>query len=166
MLVKQKILFNDSECVLIKNLIKNNIQNWELMDRKYNSQQINYTKQTEWIFEKLKEFVETVTDIKIKKIKKTIHFHKFIKGDWFDKHNDLREGRIYAIGVLLNNNFDGGDFKLYGSNEIILNKIIGNTYIFDVSIEHEITRIVDGERYSLLWFLEKEHIKFETNKLL
>jgi hypothetical protein len=33
-------------------------------------------------------------------------------------------------------------------------------------MEHEITPILEGERYSLLWFLENEHIKTETNKLI
>jgi hypothetical protein len=35
-----------------------------------------------------------------------------------------------------------------------------------VRITHEITPILEGERYSLLWFLENEHIKIKTNKLI
>jgi hypothetical protein len=135
-------------------------------DRKYNSQPIIYSLETKWLFDKLKTFVETETNIKIIIIKEKIHFHKFIKGDWFGKHNDIRDNRVYAVGVLLNDDFTEGDFKLYNPNEIILNKVIGNTYIFDVRIEHEITPILDGERYSLLWFLQNEHIKIETNKLI
>ena len=118
------------------------------------------------LFDKLKKFFEEQTNIQIKKDKEVIHLHKFVKGDWFGKHNDIRENRLYAVGVLLNNNFEGGDFKLYNPNEIILDKVIGNTYIFDVTINHEITPILDGERYSLLWFLQNEHIKIETNKLI
>ena len=70
------------------------------------------------------------------------------------------------MGVLLNDNFSGGDFKLYNPNEIIVDKVVGNTYIFDVRIDHEITSILDGDRYSLLWFLQYEHIKIKTNKLI
>ena len=66
----------------------------------------------------------------------------------------------------MNDEFEGGDFKLYNPNEIILNKVIGNTYIFDVNITHEISPILNGERYSLLWFLQHEHIKIKTNKLI
>ena len=69
-------------------------------------------------------------------------------------------------GFLLNESFDGGDFKLYGANETVINKSTGNTYVFDVKIEHEITPILRGERYSLLWFLQKEHIKHQINKLI
>jgi hypothetical protein len=166
MILKEKILFSKKECESIISYNETHITNWRMGDRKYNSQPIIYSLETKWLFDKLKTFVETETNIKIIKIKEKIHFHKFIKGDWFGKHNDIRDNRVYAVGVLLNDDFTQGDFKLYNPNEIILNKVIGNTYIFDVRIEHEITPILDGERYSLLWFLQKEHIKIETNKLI
>ena len=67
---------------------------------------------------------------------------------------------------MLNDNFNGGDFKLYNPDEVKLDKVTGNSYIFDVKIDHEITHILEGERYSLLWFLQQEHIKSKINKLL
>ena len=166
MILQQKILFSKDECESIISYNDTHITNWIMDDRKYNSQPINYSLETNWLFDKLKDFVERETNIEIRTIKKTIHFHKFMKGDWFGKHNDVRDNRLYAVGVLLNDGFEGGDFKLYNPNEIILNKVIGNTYLFDVRIDHEITPILKGERYSLLWFLENEHIKIETNKLI
>jgi len=166
MILKEKILFSKEECNSIMLYNETDITNWIVGDRKYNSQPINYSLETKWLFDKLKELVEENTDIKIKKIKETIHFHKFTKDDWFGKHNDIRDNRLYAVGVLLNDEFEGGDFKLYNPNQIILDKVIGNTYLFDVRIDHEITPILEGERYSLLWFLENEHIKIETNKLI
>jgi hypothetical protein len=166
MLIKEKILFNKEECELIINLTKINQQYWKSKDRKYNSFTLNYNSDTVWLFNKLKSLFELETEIEILKLKPQIHFHRYVKGDWFDKHNDIRENRVYAVGVLLNDNFDGGDFNLYNPNIQTLNKIIGNTYIFDVRIDHEITPILDGERYSLLWFLQKEHINFKTTKSL
>ena len=166
MISREKILFSKEECESIILESNQHITNWRMGDRKYNSQPINYSLETKWLFDKLKDFVERETNIEIRTIKKTIHFHKFTKGDWFGKHNDVRDDRIYAVGVLLNDNFEGGDFKLHNPNEIILNKVVGNAYLFDVRIEHEITPILDGERYSLLWFLQNEHIKIEINKLI
>jgi hypothetical protein len=166
MILQEAVLFNKPECDEIISLIKSNPQNWEFKDRRYDSMAINYNNDSKWLFDKLKLFFESNTDLSLLKLKNQIHFHKFIKGDWFDKHNDVNEKRLYAVGVLLNDDFKGGDFKLYNPNEILLNKITGNTYVFDVRISHEITPILNGERYSLLWFLQHEHIKIKTNKLI
>jgi hypothetical protein len=164
MILKEHILFTKEECETILSYNDTYITNWNKIDRKYDSHPIDYSLESEWLFNKLKQFVETNSDIKIKKIKETIHFHKFIKGDWFDKHDDVRENRLYAVGVLLNNDFEGGEFNLYNPTKRPLNKIAGNAYLFDVRIEHEITPILDGERCSLLWFLQDSHIK--SNKLI
>lgn len=166
MLFKQKILFTKKECESVIWDTNESIANFDMKNRKYHSQPINYSLKTKWLFDKLKNFFEQEMSMQIIKIKEEMHFHKFVKDNWFDKHNDVRDNRIYAIGVLLNDDFTGGDFKLYTSDEIVLNKIVGNTYIFDVTIMHEITPILEGERYSLLWFLQKEHIKFNQNKLI
>ena len=166
MILKEKILFSKEECQSIIFYGSNNITNWDNKDRKYYSQPITYSLETKWLFDKLKNFFEEQSNTQIKKNKEVIHFHKFVKGDWFGKHNDVRDNRLYSVGVLLNDDFEGGDFKLYNPSEIILKKLIGNTYLFDVTIDHEITSILEGERYSLLWFLENEHIKIETNKLI
>ena len=166
MIINQKVLFSIEECNSIISLSKSNLKEWFSKDRSYNSYAINYNKNTEWIFDRLKLFFESETNIKIQKLKEQVHFHKFNKGDWFSKHNDIRDNRLYAVGVLLNDDFGDGDFKLYNPSEQILNKTIGNTYLFDVRIEHEITPITKGERYSLLWFLQNEHIKSQTNKLI
>jgi hypothetical protein len=166
MILKQTILLNNEECQSIIWCKTNNITDWDMNDRKYYSKPINYDDSTKWLFEKLKCFFETGNDIEIINFKKPMHFHKFVKGDWFGKHNDERDSRLYGIGVLLNDDFEGGDFKLYNPNEVKLDKVIGNTYIFDVKIDHEITPIIEGERYSLLWFLQNTDIKVNKEKLI
>ena len=166
MILKEKILFSKEECESIILYNDTHITNWIMGDRKFNSQPIRYSLETKWLFDKLKTFFEEESNIQIKRNKEVIHFHKFTKGDWFGKHNDIRENRLYAVGVLLSDDFEGGDFKLYNPNEIVLNKVMGNTYLFDTRIDHEITPILKGERYSLLWFLQNEHIKIKTNKLI
>ena len=165
MIVKEKVLFSQEECELIMKLSKINHQEWKSKDRSYNSLVLNYNENTAWLFDKLKTFFELETQINIFKLKPYIHFHKYISGDWFGRHNDIRGDRIYAVGVLLNDKFEGGDFKLYNPTEHILNKVVGNSYIFDVTIDHEIIPILNGERYSLLWFLERDNIKV-NNKLI
>jgi hypothetical protein len=166
MLINQKHLFSKEECDIILKLPNKASQKWDFGDRKYNSLSIQYSLENSWLFDRLRTFVETESNVELREIKKQIHFHTFKKGDWFGKHNDTRDSRVYAVGVLLNDNFEGGDFNLYNQNKVTLNKITGNTYMFDVRIEHEITPILEGERYSLLWFLQLENIKPKINKLL
>jgi len=166
MILEERVIFTKEECESITLYNSTYITNWRMKDRKYDSQPIEYTLETKWVFDKLKTFFELETGLKIKKLKTEIHFHKFKEGDWFGKHNDVRDNRIYAVGVLLNDNFVGGNFKLYNPNEQTLSQVVGNTYLFDVRIEHEITPILDGERFSLLWFLQRENIKLQTSKLI
>jgi hypothetical protein len=166
MILKQRNIFSKDECDIIISYVDSNYTNWNMVDRKYNSLSIDYNQTNKWVFEKLKDFFETETNIKIHNIKKQMHFHKFIKGNWFDKHNDVRDRRLYGVGVLLNDDFIGGDFKFYNLEEYTLNKTVGNSYIFDVNIEHEITNILDGERYSLLWFLQNTDIKIDKKYII
>lgn len=166
MILKEKILFNQTECKSIIEYATLDYTNWKMNDREYSSKSIHHSVETKWLFDKLKTFFELETGLKIIKTKEEIHFHKFIKGDWFGLHNDVREKRLFALGVLLDDKFEGGDFKLYNPNEYTLNKKIGNTYIFDVNIKHEITPILTGIRYSLLWFIDNNSIKININKII
>ena len=166
MFITQKVIFTKSECDTIISIFKENEMRWKSMDRKYNSYDLNINSENKWIFDRLKQFFEIEMNLKINKIKELIHFHKYILGDWFGVHNDNRDNRLYSVGLLLNDDFMGGDFKFYNPDEFILNKESGNAYIFDVKISHEITPIVQGERYSLLWFLNSNNIKTNIKNLI
>lgn len=160
-MIHQKVLFTEDECKSIINLNKNNSQNWEHKNRLYNSLLIEYRSDTHWIFDRLKLFFEDVTKIQMTNLNKDIHYHIFKKDNYFGLHSDNLANRMYSVGVLLNDNFEGGDFILYNKDVLTLNKTIGNAYIFDVSIKHEITKIMSGERYSIIWFIENNNIKIE-----
>lgn len=164
--VFQKVLFTPNECENIISLNKENLQRWKNTDREYKSASIMLNDTTEWIFEKLKNFFEETIGTKIVKLKEEIHFHTFSVGNRFDIHNDNMDSRLFSVGVLLNDNFEGGDFKLYTANEIVLNKMVGNSYIFDVKIPHEISSINSGTRYSLIWFIQNNNIKPMPTKLI
>jgi hypothetical protein len=166
MILKESVLFSKKECEIIVNEYPINKVSRKMTDRDYHSYSIEYSLDNQWIFDKLKSFFILHTNLNFIKNKEQINFHKFIKGDWFGLHDDNRGSRLFGVGVLLNDDFEGGDFKLYNPNEITLNKEIGNTYVFDVRIKHEITPILNGVRYSLLWFLGSDNIKMNVNKLI
>ena len=167
MLCEQKILFTNEECQNILKLEKTETTNWKkYKDRSYLSQNILLDDNNMWLYNKLKFFFEDTTKIELKKINEEIHFHEFLIGDSFNKHNDVRNRRIYAVGVLLNDNYEGGDFIIFNDKNIKINKITGNTYIFDVRLYHEITQITNGVRYSLIWFLHDTNLKIKNQNLI
>jgi len=166
-MIIQKILFSKEECDDIINIHKVNSQKWKNYDREYKSFSIILNGETEWIFSKMKNFFEKESGLKIETIKNEVHFHVFKTNDWFGVHNDARNNRLFSLGVLLNDDFDGGEFKLYlQGEEIVLEKKVGNTYIFDAAISHEVTPIQYGIRYSLIWFIQNNNVKTKPTKFI
>lgn len=166
MFVSQKVLFSKEECDFIIKLEKINHQSWVNNDRDYKSSTIVFNDETSWVFDRLKIFFEEVSGCEMFNLKNEIHFHKYKTDDWFGIHNDTRNNRLFSVGVLLNDDFNGGDFKLYNPNEILLDKIIGNSYVFDASVLHEVTPIKSGTRYSLIWFIQNTNINAKIKKLI
>lgn len=165
-MLKQKKIFSEEECNLIVNLDKIDKREWIFPDRSYTSFILKQTDLTDWFFKKLMSFFETESGINIQSAPNYFHYHTFQQGDFFLKHNDTNKSRLYSIGCLLNNDFDGGEFKLYNDEEVTLEKTIGNAYIFDVRIQHEITKITKGTRHSLILFLDNKNVYIERNKLI
>lgn len=166
MLLIQKNLFNSEECGRILQMTIKNAKLWYFGDRSYTSFDFFYEEENKWVYDRLINFFESETNIKIKELNKTIHFHKYIEGDKFDLHNDDIRKRVYGVGLMLNDNFEGGDFLFFNPEKIVLNKQVGNAYIFDVRINHQIKIITSGIRYSMLWFLGKNNLEFEKNNLI
>jgi hypothetical protein len=166
MIFVEKKIFSTDECESIISNAKGSLTKWKMIDRRYLSSQIDFSENNKWIFERLSNFFESETGIEIEKNKEIIHFHEYCEGDYFERHNDTRENRLYSVGVLLNDEFEGGEFKIHGSNQITIEKKAGNAYIFDTRIDHEVEKIFKGMRYSLIWFLQYENIKNQINKLL
>lgn len=166
MIIEQKKLFNHEECEEIIYLSKINPQEWNSSDRRYKSSTIVFNEHSEWIYKKLKNFFEEYSNQKLLALKKEIHFHTFNKNDKFDLHNDALDKRLFSVGVLLNDDFGGGDFNLYTPSKITLDKVEGNCYIFDASISHEITPILSGIRNSIIWFIQDNHVKVAPKKII
>lgn len=166
-MIIQKQIFSKDECEkIINNIKKVEYVEWEKKDRKYTSSQIYKSIDSQWIFDKLKNYFENETNIKLLDNIERIHFHKFDTNDFFDSHNDLRDERIFSMGTLLNMDYDGGEFILKTNTETIIDKIAGNSYIFDVGIEHQILKVINGTRYSIIVFIKKDNIILKKNKTI
>lgn len=166
-MIYQKIIFTKKECEEIINIKKNEYQDWSnLKVRDYISESIKYDESTKWIFEKLLKFFIDSTSQEVKKINETIHFHSYKTNNLFEKHRDAIYGRLYIVGTLLNDSFDGGDFIVYDDDETIINKEIGNTYCFESRLFHEVKPIKNGIRNSIIYFIREEDLYHKVNRLL
>jgi hypothetical protein len=165
-MIYQEKIFTERECESILKFFKDKTKLWSNSDRKYRSTSLDYSEETKWVFDRLKQFFEKKVGIEIKDLKTFAHFHRYEVGDWFGRHTDVRRNRMYAVGICLNSNYRGGNFILHGKDSTTLSKEVGNTYLFDVNIEHEITLITKGERYSIIWFLENSNLKIEIKSLI
>ncbi len=90
------------------------------------------------------------------------YFQTYKKGDKFEKHIDSSYDRVYTAGLLLNNKFEGGDFlvDVTPNNSVLFKNVIGNCYIIESMLTHELKEITEGERHIILVFFKNSQIKF------
>ena len=93
---------------------------------------------------------------------------KYETGAEIHPHSDHDPGTYGSISFNLNDNYKGGEFKFFNGNYTIpLGK--GDALIFpaDYFWVHEVTKVTEGERYSMNSFLQKspENVQKDVNYL-
>ena len=95
---------------------------------------------------------------------------KYSKGCFYDYHQDGDGVTVYdmpennwlnnktrklSMSILLNEDYEGGDFKFYGAKETVLKeKAKGTVLVFPSYMQHCVEEVTKGNRYSLVaWFL-------------
>ena len=99
-----------------------------------------------------------------------IQILKYKEGGFIYKHKDdvttsldgFVQARYYFI-ILLNDNFEGGDFLAYNKQNDLykLDKKAGNVLVGDPTMFHEVTKVTKGERYSLICFIRQDQLKLK-----
>ena len=129
-------------------------------------------KNTEWVFEKLLNWFQTVSNIKLKEtpVLTGMTLLNYKVGDLFMKHTDIIknfEWRRWTLNIQLGNQYKGGDYVLYlDDTEIVLNKEMGNAIAYWAGTEHEVKEIEEGERWSIVCSVVKDMIIENEKKLL
>lgn len=163
------IHFTAQECnsiiELVKNLnrLKSDLYFPNVPSIKYDVWNLSIDKENKWISDRINQYFTETTKIKIKEDIKTIHIHRYGKGDRFHKHTDeYYPTQLHNVGVCLNENYVGGEFILY-EPELILPKKVGTIYTFRSSRPHEVLEIVDGERWSIISFFHVHNLDLKKN---
>jgi len=189
-MIHQQLLFNEEECNLIKSYVKlqptelskhfNIGDNYNLIDgnklvatkcdTSYRVFVIENSSETEWVFNKLLEWFSDVNNIKINYINKVkvCTLHQYRVGDAFSKHIDLTkrfDTRRYNLGIQLNDSYEGGEYLCWDddNNEVLISKQMGTALSYHCRIFHEIKKITNGERWSIVMPIEKKHIIEKIN---
>ena len=155
---------------------KENIKGQRAFDKRktfsYEVYVIPNNNETEWFFNRLVEWFSKSNNVKINKNNKipSCTLHRYTKGDLFKKHIDLSknyEYRRYNLGIQLNDEYSGGEYKAWDDNNIehTLPKETGTAISYHCRIFHEIKEILDGERWSIVMPIEKDFI-IESKNLL
>ena len=187
-MIYQHPLFNKEECDLIKSYIKlqptklseyfNLSNNFKLIDgnkivtnnTSYRVSIIPNISETEWMFEKILIWFSHTNNIELNTINKVEYctLHQYGVGDSFSKHIDLAEGfdtRRYNLGIQLNDSYEGGEYVCWddNNNEVLISKQIGTALSYHCRIWHEIKKITNGDRWSIVMPIKKQHINEKIN---
>ena len=169
----QSVLFTESECSEILKYCTDLIQtNWSVRldgmyseigcSLKYQDLHDYYNEDTKWFFERVMDWAANILDIKWKN---PPHggFRKYDIGDYFIKHKDnvAKVGaaeRYFTMSIQLTDGklYDGCD--IIADDNFIFQKEIGNVILWGANIAHEITQLKSGERSSLVFFSDTNHV--------
>lgn len=171
----QSILFTKEECeriIDLKNvypLLGDNGRWDEFDDFRYKFYNLNYSSDIGWIVKRMCDFFEKEMNLHIFSRPIKLNLHHFTIGDEFGKHIDTGNPiKEWNIGIILNEDFIGGDYIIYDKddNPIVINKKTGNVCIFQSQVPHQVTPLIEGERWSIAMFIHKFRMEPNKNKLI
>lgn len=98
----------------------------------------------------------------IKSLPKSADILKYSTGDEFKRHTDNgypHEYRYRTAIIQLTDisEYSGGELEIFNKYKITANKTLGNTILFDSSLEHSANKITRGTRYCMVIWFEKKH---------
>jgi hypothetical protein len=125
---------------------------WKGHETKYFAWHITRNTETEWIFQRLFNYIKMYTDVKIVKELEVVNLQNLKTGNKFELHYDKHSD--FNIGCCLNNDYDGGELICYNP-EVTMSKIKGELYTFYGDNLHEVKQVTRGERWSLIGFFKK-----------
>ena len=124
-------------------------------------------KNSQWIFDRLASYLHSFYPNNSFNQHPQLYLHRYPVGCKFDRHNDstTHPDQLVNIGVCLNSDYDGGDFIFYTPDEI-LPKVEDTIYHMDSNRDHEVTEIVNGERWSLITFLKEKDLGISKKSII
>jgi len=173
MVSKEKIIFTKDECSNIINYCESNLKSKAVSTSKrskYQFFQIEYNDETNWIFDRININFTELTNIKIKDTKRDgLLVLVYNVGDMFGKHTDRTPDtmdKMWNTGVLLNEDFEGGEYNYYNNGWKTFEKQTGNFMVYESDITHEITMVTKGKRYAIVKMFVVSDLEYTKTKMI
>ena len=180
MIFKQKVLLTPQEC---KDVIASCNDQWwpSLLGREEYKPELRKSfvhikkpSKREDLYEYVQRGLSLVSEELATEEPLLIQVLKYKEGGFIYKHKDdvttsldgFVQARYYFI-ILLNDDFEGGDFLAYNNQDELykLDKKAGNILIGDPTMYHEVTKVTKGERYSLICFIRQDQLKLKRTAI-
>ncbi len=174
MILEQKVLLTPKECQDViascKDIWYPSLLGKEEYKPKLRNSFVHIKKprKGEALYEYIQRGLSLVSEELVSEEPLLIQILKYKKGGFIYKHKDdvtsslngLVQARYYFI-ILLNDDFEGGDFLAYDSKDTVykLDRKQGNILIGDPTMFHEVTKVTKGTRYSLICFITPDLLK-------
>lgn len=85
---------------------------------------------------------------------KGYQFTSYDSGDYYNWHTDNSNGRYCSVVVQLNDDYEGGDLELMVEDKTLkMGLKMGDAVIFLSNLNHRVTEVLNGTRYSLVNWL-------------
>ena len=156
-----QICFTSEECDIIislsEELQKHHSSEWWMGDKTdYFAWHIEKNEGNKGIFDRITLFLDKRTNFILLKDITTIHLQNVKEGNGFEPHIDKHSE--YNIGVCLNTEYEGGELICH-DHKLYIPKIKGLIYSFYGTQLHEVKKVLSGERWSLIAFLDNTIIE-------
>jgi len=172
-MLHQEILFTKDECdklIEYRYELEQTLSDGGYPDRK----DINYKQWTikrkdslDYLFTRIVDFIIRKFGVEVIEFNEPAWIYQYEINDGYIMHTDNILDRRFTIGVQLNNEYGGGDLMIdHNKKRIIVNKDIGNCYIFESTLLHGVSPIVSGTRFNFLTFMFNHNIKYKNKTLI
>ena len=171
-MLHQRILFTKDECDYLINyrnngVYRNNGGYANRIDINYKQWTIFRNDDLEFLFGRVISFIEEKFNVTITNFNEDAWIYQYEINDGYTMHTDNVLDRKFTIGIQLNNQYIGGDLVVdYNRERIIVNKEIGNCYVFESSLLHGVSPIIFGERFNFLTFMFNHNIIYNNRNLI
>ena len=167
-------LFNEKELINLKNYFKTlklekGKDKSDKQLRKSNVSFFSRDEQNYWIFDKINSFIEFINDsyygMKLNGYS-TIQYTTYDVGDKYEYHMDTFLGiknlqdlaelgtRKLSMSILLNDDFEGGDFEFFTGETNTVAMTPGQVIVFPSFLVHRVKEITKGQRKSIvIWVI-------------